>query len=157
MARRKGEIDMASAQAPARPTVPQLMTTVQQLSPAELRDFKRRFTEWQRHNGGQHEEETDLVQVCRARLPAAQERQLKRLIAKGERGELSTKELEDYRALVRRSERLDAARLAALTQLARRWNQPVRVVMETIGWEVGEDETTAHPPRPAKAGARSRR
>lgn len=90
-------------------------------------------------------------------LVRVDERQLKKLTAKSERRALSPKDLVDYRILVRRAERLDATRLAALTELARRWGKPVRVVMETIGWQESEDETTGHPPRPPKAGARSRR
>jgi hypothetical protein len=147
---------MASAEASARSTVPQLMRTVKELAPAELSEFKRRFARWQEQNGGQDEEQTALVQACQARLRAAHERRLKRLIAKSERGTLGADELEDYRSLVRQAERLDAARLAALTELARRWGKPVHVVMATIGWEGGEDETESHPARRAKTGARSR-
>lgn len=138
---------MASMQPSAGSTVPKLMTTVEQLTPAELREFKRQFAEWQQNNGGQSEEESALVEACRARLSSADERRVKKLIAKSERGTLSPKELEDYRSLVRRAERLDATRLTALTQLARRWGKPVRIVMESIGWEGSGDETTGHPAR----------
>ena len=148
---------MASAHASAGSTVPQLMTRVQQLTPAQLREFKRRFAQWQQENGGQPEEETALVQTCKARLSTGDARQLKKLIAKSERHALSPTELEDYRTLVRRAERLDAIRLAALTELARRWGKPVRTVMEIIGWQESEDETTGHPTRPPEAGAQSRR
>ncbi len=141
---------MAAPRASAKSTVPQLMTTVMQLTRAELREFKRQFAEWQQQNGGQAEEDTALVQACKARLPGADERRLKKLIARSERGALSPEELKDYRNLVRRSERLDATRLAALTQLARRWRKPVRLVMEKIGWEGGGDETAGHPARPAR-------
>jgi hypothetical protein len=148
---------MASAQATGRSTVPQLMRTVKELAPAELSDFKRRFARWQQQNGGRDEEQAALVQTCQARLRAADERRLRRLIAKSERGILSAAELADYRALVRQAERLDTTRLTALTELARRWGKPVHVVMATIGWEGGEDETESHPARRAKTGARSRR
>jgi hypothetical protein len=101
---------MASAQTPPSPTVPRLMTTVQQLTPAGLREFKRQFAQWQQNNGGQSEEESALVEACRARLSSADERRLKKLIAKSERGVLAPKELEDFRRLVRRAENLDATR-----------------------------------------------
>ena len=140
---------MASTQASAGPTVPQLMTTVRRLSPAELREFKRRFADWQEQNGGQADEDVALVRACQARLSANDERRLKKLIAKSERATLSSRDLADYRLLVRRAERLDTTRLAALTQLARRWDKPVRAVMDTIGWEGGEDDNCSTPrPRP---------
>jgi hypothetical protein len=148
---------MATGQPSARLTVPQLMRTVKQLAPAELCEFKRRFAQWQEHNGSEEEEERALVEACKARLPAADERRLKKLIGKRERHDLGPDELEEYRALVRRAESLDAARLTALTQLARRWGEPVRVVMATIGWEAPQNEAASHPPRRAKAGARARR
>jgi hypothetical protein len=148
---------MAAAQMSAQRTVPELMTTVMQLTPVELREFQRRFAEWQLQNQGQASDEAALVQACTARMAAADERRLKKLVTKSERGTLRPKELEDYRALVRRSETVEATRLAALTELARRWDKPVRMVMETIGWEGGADETASHPARPAKAGPRSRR
>ncbi len=148
---------MASTQSSERTTIAQLMTTVQRLSPSELREFKRQFARWQRHSGGQADEEAVLVQACRACLSAPHERRLSKLITKSERGTLSPKELQDYRKLVLRAEKLDATRLAALTDLARRWGKPVRIVMETIGWEGSGDDTTGHPARPAKAGARSSR
>jgi hypothetical protein len=127
------------------------------LTPDELREFKRRFAEWQRDNGGQADEETALVQACHARLSEEDDRRLKKLIAKSERGALRPNDLEDYRALVRRAEKLDVTRLAALTQLARRWGKPVRAVMEAIGWEGGKGDTTSHPTRSSKTGARPRR
>jgi hypothetical protein len=148
---------MASTRPFARSAVPRLMTTVKRLTPAELREFKRRFAVWQQKNGGKAAAEAALVQACKVRLPAVEERQLEKLIARSERGVLSRDQLEEYRALVRRVEQLDATRLAALTQLARRWGKTVHFVMETIGWEGGGDETTGHPARPTKAGARSRR
>jgi hypothetical protein len=148
---------MAVAQASTASTVPQLMRTVKQLSPAELREFQRSFSQWQQENGGREEEEATLIQVCKARLPAADESRLNKLIAKSERGTLTPKELAAYRTLVSRAERLDTTRLAALALLARRWHRPVRLIMETIGWEGGKDDVASDPARAAKAGARSRR
>jgi hypothetical protein len=148
---------MASAQSSADSTVPQLMASVMQLTPAELREFKRRFAKWQQEHGGQADNEAALIQACKSRLTAADDRRLNKLIAKSERESLSADELEDYRTLVRKSERLDATRLAALTQLATQWGKPVRAVMRAIGWEGGEDEAASHPARAAKTGARPSR
>ena len=148
---------MATAQASPGSTVPQLMETLKQLRPAELHEFKRRFAKWQQQDDGGAEEEAALLGACKARLSAVDERRLKKLIAKSERGALRPGDLADYRALVRRAEKLDAARLTALTQLARRWGKPVREIMEAIGWEGGDDATTSDPARPARVGAGSRR
>jgi len=135
------------------------MTAVKQLTPTALHEFQRQFAEWRQQSDALNEEETALVQACKAGLSADDEGQLRKLIAKSERGTLRPKELQDYRSLVQKAQRLDATRVAALTQLARLWGKPVRVVMEAIGWDVEEKEdgTSGHPARPAKAGARSRR
>jgi hypothetical protein len=69
------------------------MTAVKQLTATELRDFKRRFTDWQQKNGGHAEEATALVQACKLRLSAADRRNLRKLISKSERGVLSADEL----------------------------------------------------------------
>lgn len=133
------------------------MATVMQLPPDDLRDFKRRFQKWQQDTGERSEDDEALVQACRARLPAASERRLKTLIGKSERGLLDGSELEQYRRLVRRVEKIDAARLAALGELARRWQMPVNEVMVAIGWEDGDAQAARHPSRTAKARPRSRR
>lgn|SRR5487761_1127423 len=148
---------MATAQSSSGSIVPRLMATVKQLTPAELRDFKRRFADWQHANGEQADEEKALVEACEARLSAADERRLKTLIGKSERGALRPNELQTYRTLVRRAEKLDATRLAALAQLARRWGRPVRDIIEIIGWKGGDDQATRDSAATAKAGARSRR
>ncbi len=132
---------MASGQNSPPLTVPELMGTIKQLSPAKLRQFTRAFARWQQHSERPQDDEA-LVEACRARLAPAEERRLRKLIAKSERGILTAKELENYQALVRRAEALDATRLAALTQLAKRWDKPVRTVMQIVGWEGGKDETT---------------
>lgn len=147
---------MASVQS-SRSVVVQLMASVKQLTPAELRDFKRRFTAWQQASGEQADDESLLVKACQARLSTHDERRLKVLIGKSERGALVPNELEEYRRLVRRAERLDATRLSALAQLAGRLGKPVREVMRIVGWEGSDEEATRHPARPAKARPRSRR
>jgi hypothetical protein len=116
-----------------------LMTAVKQLTPAELREFTRQFAEWREQNGGQENEEAVLIQATKAHLPAAEERRLKRLIAKSECGTLTPKEIDEYRVLVQRAERLDVTRVEALAELVRRWGKPARVIMKEIGWKSGTD------------------
>ena len=116
-----------------------LMAAVKQLSPAELREFTRQFAEWWEQNGKRVSEEATLIQATKAHLPAAEERRLKRLIAKSERGTLTAKEVDEYRALVQRAERLDVTRVEALAELVRRRGKPARVIMKEIGWQSGVD------------------
>ena len=65
------------------------------------------------------EDEGALLQAARARLPETEERHLRRLIAKSERGTLTPKELAEYRALVLRAEQLNVTRAEALAKLVR--------------------------------------
>jgi len=131
---------MPTVQVPAQLTVEHLLAAVKQLSPAELREFVQQLTAWQEQNGRQAEEEAALIKATKERLPAANERRLKRLIRKSERGTLTPKELDEYRVLAQQSEQLDVRRVEALVKLAQRWGKPVQVVMQEIGWESGNDE-----------------
>lgn len=130
---------MATAQSSSGSITARLMANVKQLTPAELREFTRQFAAWQHAIGDAHDDEASLVEACTVRLPAADERRFKTLVGKSERGALGPKELAEYRTLVARAEQLDAARLSALTELSRRWGQPVRAVMEVVGWEGGNE------------------
>jgi hypothetical protein len=132
---------MPTVLVPAQLTVEHLMTAVKQLSPAELREFAQQFSAWQEKNGAQVENETALIQATKARLPVADARRLKRLIAKSERGTLIPKELDDYRRLAQQAEQLNVQRVEALATLVRTQGKPVHVVMAEIGWESGEDGT----------------
>jgi hypothetical protein len=57
-------------------------------------------------------------------LPAADERRLKRLIVKSERGTLTPRELEEYRALAQQAEQTNVTRVEALAELAQRRDLP---------------------------------
>jgi hypothetical protein len=137
---------MPTVLVPAQLTVKHLMAAVQQLSPAELYEFTLQFTTWQKRksqntNSPQTDEEKALMQIARAHLPATDMRRLKQLMAKSERGTLTPKELDEYRALAQRAEQLNVTRVEALAELVRRQGQPVHIVMEAIGWKSGEDGT----------------
>ncbi len=132
---------MPTVQVPAQLTVEHLMAAVKQFSPDELHEFKRQFTEWQGQNGRQTAEEARLIQATKMRLSAAEARRLKRLIAKSERGTLTPKDLDAYRALAQQAERLNVTRLEALAALVQRRGKPAHVVMDEIGWECSADGT----------------
>ena len=101
-------------------TVEQLLKAVDHLSARQRREFERRLAARQPRNGKPLPEEAALIRAACARLSAADERRLKRLIAKSERGDLTPKELADYQALAQQAQRIDAARTEALVELARR-------------------------------------
>jgi hypothetical protein len=123
---------MPSSQGSGSLSVEQLLEAVERLSPAEQHEFRRRFAARQAANGSAEPEEVMLLRAARARLPAAADRRLRRLIARSERGRLTPKELADYQSLAREAQRLDAARAEALAELARRRGQPVQAAMEEL-------------------------
>jgi hypothetical protein len=73
---RRSEVKVPTVQVPAQLTVEHLMAAVKQLSPAELREFKRRFTQWQEQDSKQADEEAVLLACIEdnSRLPAAKQR-----------------------------------------------------------------------------------
>ncbi len=122
-------------------SVEQLLEAVAHLSPAERREFRRRLAARQATNGREESEDAALVQAAQARLPAAAERRLRRLIARSERGRLTPKELADYQALSEEVQRLDAARAEALAELARRRGQDVQTVKAELDRQGSPDGT----------------
>ena len=140
---------MPTVQVPAQLSVEHLLAAIKQLSPAELEEFTRQFRKLQEQNGQpaeakqvaeQTRDEAASIQIAQSRLPARDERRLKRLIAKSERGTLTPKELDEYRALVQQAEQQSVARVEALAELARRRGKPARVVMQEIGWSSPNDD-----------------
>ena len=113
-------------------SVEQLLEAVEHLSPVEQREFQRRLAARRAANGDPGPDEVALLRTARARLPAAAERRLRRLIAKSERGQLTPKELTAYQSLAQEAQRIDAARAEALAELARLRGQSVRAVQATI-------------------------
>ncbi len=116
-------------------TVERLLLAVKQLSPMELSEFTRKLAEWQELSGGSDEMEAALLQASLARLPASLEQRLKRLCQKSERGTLTKKELDEYRALAQRAEQISVQRVEALAELVRFRGKPVLNVQEEIRWE----------------------
>jgi GH24 family phage-related lysozyme (muramidase) len=121
--------------------VDQLLQAVEQLPPAQRREFQRRLAHRPGRDGAQQPEEATLVRVARAGLPAAAERRLRRLLAKSERGDLTPKERTDYQALAQEAQRIDAARVEALAELARRRGQSVQEVRVDIDDQGDTDAT----------------
>ncbi|MGH7966295.1 MAG: hypothetical protein ACRERD_31470 [Candidatus Binatia bacterium] len=142
---------MPTVHVPAQLTVEHLITAVKQLSPAELCEFSAQLAKWQEQNGEQADEEAALIQATRARLPAADARRLKRLIAKSERGTLTPKQIGEYRSLAQQAEQLTMTRVEALAELVRRRGKPARGVMREIGWEGGGNGASSHSARRAAA------
>ena len=131
---------MATSAGPVSFSVDQLLEAVEHLSPAEQREFQRRLAERQAHNGAQPPEEETLIRTAQARLPVAEERRLKRLVVRSERGRLTPEELTEYRNLAQQAQRIDAARAEALAELARRRGQSIQAVMAALGRKGGKDE-----------------
>ena len=116
-------------------SVEQLLEAVEHLSPSEQSEFQRRLAGRQAADGSAGPDEATLVQAARARLPAAAERRLQRLIARSERGQLTPQELADYQSLAQEAQRIDAARAEALAVLARRRGWPGQAVKAEIDRE----------------------
>jgi hypothetical protein len=116
---------MASTSIPSSAKVGEPLEAIKQLSPTEQRELRRRLASLNGPDGERRASVAGLVQTAQARLPAVQQRRLGRLIAKSEAGKLTPKELAEYQRLAREAEQLDAARLGALAELARRWGKPV--------------------------------
>jgi hypothetical protein len=120
-------------------TVDQLLEAVDHLSPAQRLEFQRRLAARQDENGVDERDDAALLRAARARLPAAAERRLKRLIARSEQGTLTRRELAEYQGLARDAQRLDAARAEALAELARRRGRSLRAVQAEVRRQGGRD------------------
>ncbi len=123
---------MASSPRSAPLSVERLLDAVERLTPAEQYEFHCRLAVRQGANGGAAPDDAALIRAAQARLPAAAERRLRRLIARSERGRLTPTELADYQSLAQQAQRLDAARAEALAELARRRGQAVQAVQAEL-------------------------
>jgi superfamily I DNA and/or RNA helicase len=120
-------------------SVDHLKAAAQQLSSDELQAFTAWLVAWQQKHYMLENEDAALIEAVKMRLPAEDVKRLKRLIAKSERGVLTPKELETYRTLAQQAEQLNAKRMEALAELARRQDKPANLIMQELGWESGED------------------
>jgi hypothetical protein len=125
---------MPTVQVPAQLSVEHLMDAVRKLSPDELREFSRRFNRWQKKNGEDESGEARLIEATKERLPATDERRLKRLMAKAD---LNEKEHEECLALIQKAEEVAVRRVEALAKLVKLKGKPARTVMKEIGWKSG--------------------
>lgn len=130
---------MPIVQVPVQLSVEHLKAAVQQLPLDELQAFTAWLVAWQQKHHMLENENAALIEAIRMRLPAEDMKRLKRLIAKSERGVLTPKELETYRTLAQQAEQLNAKRMEALAELARRQDKPANLIMQELGWESGED------------------
>jgi hypothetical protein len=132
------ESSMSSVPMPSSLRVEKLLQAVDRLSAAERLEFQRLLAGRQTRNGSQAPDQASLIEAAQARLPAAAERRLKKLIARSERGQLTPQQLADYQALAQEAQRIDAARAEALAELARCRGESV----ETIQSEIEREGTT---------------
>lgn len=126
---------MPTVQVPVQLTVEHLIFALKQLSPAELRKFKRQFTKWQKQNGSAKNEETTLLARIEenSRLPVAEQRRFNRLRHKRQAETLTKAEETELQALWRRVEQMNAVRLEALARLAQQRGTNVRALMRELG------------------------
>lgn len=126
---------MPTVQAPVQLTIDHLLQAVQQLSPAELLQFKQQFEEWRAQNGAAADEEAALLACIEenSRLPTAEQRRYEQLRRKCERRTLTERELAEYQSLLQQLEARNVKRIEALIALARRRGTTLRGVMAESG------------------------
>jgi hypothetical protein len=138
---------MATAPTPAQWTVDDLLAAVKHLPAAELREFQRQFATWSGQNnepdgasspGGDEEALLAAIRENSA-LPAPEQRCFNRLRRKRQAGTLTGSEEKQLQGLWRRVEQMNAARLQALGELARRRGTDVRTLMRQLGLPENRD------------------
>jgi hypothetical protein len=111
-------------------TVDSLLEAVQRLPPSDLHQFADRFASWKRNAMT----DDQLIQATQTALNAADRHKLEELTAISETGGLTTEDRTIYQELATRAERANVERVQALSELVRRWGQPLPAVMKQIGW-----------------------
>ena len=134
---------MPTVQVPAQLTVEHLMAAVKQLSPDELREFKRQFAAWQEQNGKQVEEEAALLASIEenSHLPTNAQRRYEQLRRKCDRRTLTERELAEYQSLLQQLEARNVKRVEALIALAQRRGTTLRGIMAELGLQSADDAT----------------
>jgi hypothetical protein len=141
MAKSKEVNAMPIVHVPVHLTIEQLLAAVKQLSPDELREFAEEFAAWQKQHDQPDEAEAALLAVVEenSRLPPAEQRRFNRLRRKHQAETLTKPEAAELQALWRRVERMNVARLEALTTLAKRRGTDVRTCMRGLGLSESPD------------------
>ncbi|MCG9133515.1 hypothetical protein J5I95_17730 [Candidatus Poribacteria bacterium] len=133
---------MASIENPTHLKVEHLLNSVRQLSPGELDEFTRKFTEWQQQQevaGGEDVDpdatDAEVVAFIRknSQLPEKAYRRYWQLRHKREDETLSDDEQQAYEELLRKLEIMNVKRLEALAILVQRWGKPVQEIMGELG------------------------
>lgn len=140
----KGELAMATAHAPAKQTVKELLAAVKQLSSSQLRQFEREFAAWREQNGKGNAagpDEAALLTAIRQNsgLPGAKQRRFDRLRRKRQAETLTPSEEKDLQALWQRVEQMNVARLEALTELARWRDTDAKTLLRELGLSENRD------------------
>ena len=133
---------MATIENPMELKVEHLLSGVKQLSPVELDEFTRKFTEWQRQREAVIGEEVNpdasdaaILAFIRknSQLPEEENRRYWELRRKREDETLSDAEQLEYQELVRQLDIMNVKRLEALAVLVKRWRKPVKEIMAELG------------------------
>ena len=132
---------MYATQVPPHDSAEHAITVVKRLSSTELRKFKRQFTQWQKQDQQQMDEEAVLLACIEenSRLPAPQQRRYERLRQKCERRTLTERELAEYRSLLQQLEARNVKRVEALTALAQQRGTTLRGIMADLGLQSADD------------------
>lgn len=134
---------MPTVQAPVQLTVEHLLRAVDQLSPAELREFRQKVGKRQKRNGRKMEKgEGALLTSIRenSHLPAEEHHRYQRLRRKCEQGNLTEKELAEYQSLLQQLEKRSVRRVQALIALAKARGQTLRGIMAELGLKGDEGD-----------------
>lgn len=139
---------MATIENPTALKVERLLSGVKQLSPVELNEFTRKFTEWQRQQEAAVGEDVDpeasdaeVLASIRANLLLPEKENLRywELRRKSDDETLTDDELPEYQELVRRLMILNTKRLEGIAVLVHRWGKPAEEIITEFGLKAGND------------------
>ena len=139
---------MATIENPTELKVEHLLSGVKKLSPMELNEFTRKFTQWQQQQEAAVGEEVDpdatdaeVLAYIRANLllPEKQNQRYWQLRQKSDDETLSDGELSEYQELVRRLTILNTKRLEGIAVLVHRWGKPAEDIIIEFGLRAGND------------------
>ena len=139
---------MATIENPTALKVERLLSGVKQLSPVELNEFTRKFTEWQRQQEAAIGEDVDpeasdaeVLASIRANLLLPEKENLRywELRRKSDDETLTDDELPEYQKLVRRLMILNTKRLEGIAVLVHRWGKPAEEIITEFGLKAGND------------------